>query len=156
MGLGLLAGAAAGAAGSTALNAATYLDMIVRGLPASSTPEQTIEAVDDRTPGAIPGEGENRDNRISGLGALTGIVTGVAVGAAFGVLRQAGLRPHPLLGAALSGLTVMAFTDGTMARLGVTDLRQLSISDWVADLAPHLTYGAVTWSVLRAMQDGPH
>ncbi|WP_433732443.1 hypothetical protein ACQP2Y_22635 [Actinoplanes sp. CA-051413] len=27
------------------------------------------------------------------------------------------------------------------------------VSDWVADLLPHLTYGAVTWSVLAALQD---
>src|SRR5690349_3012805 len=153
MGLGILSGAAAGAAGSTALNAATYVDMIVRGRPASSTPEETIEAIDDRTAGSIPGEGETRDNRVSGIGSLSGIVTGVAVGALFGVLRQAGIRPHPLLGAALTGLTVMAFTDGTMAKLGVSDLRQLGVSDWVADLLPHLTYGAVTWSVLAALQD---
>jgi hypothetical protein len=85
MGMGILSGAAAGAAGSTALNAATYLDMIVRGRPASSTPEQTVEAVEDRTPGSIPGEGEDRGNRV---GALSGIVTGIAVGAVFGVLRH--------------------------------------------------------------------
>ena len=37
----LLRGAAAGAAGSTALNAVTYLDMVVRGRGTSSTPERT-------------------------------------------------------------------------------------------------------------------
>ena len=38
-----LLGAAAGAAGTTALNAVTYLDMTVRGRPSSSTPEDTVE-----------------------------------------------------------------------------------------------------------------
>ena len=38
-----LAGAAAGAAGTTALNGVTYLDMAVRGRPASSTPEDTVD-----------------------------------------------------------------------------------------------------------------
>ncbi len=38
-----LLGAAAGAAGTTALNAVAYLDMAVRGRPASSTPEDTVE-----------------------------------------------------------------------------------------------------------------
>jgi hypothetical protein len=153
MGLGVVSGAVAGAAGSTALNAATYLDMIIRGRPASSTPEETVEAIDDRTPGSIPGEDDSRSNRVSGLGALSGIVTGVAVGVVFGVLRQVGVRPHPLLGSALTGLTVMAVTDGAMAKLGVSDLRRLGAADWVADLVPHLTYGAVTWSVLQALQD---
>ena len=41
----LLRGAAAGAAGTAALNAATYLDMVIQGRGASSTPEQTIETV---------------------------------------------------------------------------------------------------------------
>jgi hypothetical protein len=41
--LGLL-GAAAGAAGTTALNTVTYLDMAVRGRPTSSTPEDIVEA----------------------------------------------------------------------------------------------------------------
>jgi hypothetical protein len=35
---GVLRGAAAGAAGTTALNAVTYLDMVVRGRPASDAP----------------------------------------------------------------------------------------------------------------------
>ena len=38
----MLRGAAAGAAGTTALNVVTYLDMAVRGRPASSTPERTV------------------------------------------------------------------------------------------------------------------
>ena len=35
---GLLSGAAAGAAGTTALNVITYLDIALRGRPTSSTP----------------------------------------------------------------------------------------------------------------------
>jgi hypothetical protein len=46
MGLGILAGAAAGAAGTAALNAVTYVDMTVRGRPASDTPERTVENTD--------------------------------------------------------------------------------------------------------------
>ena len=38
LGTRLLAGIAAGAAGTTALNATTYLDMALRGRPASRTP----------------------------------------------------------------------------------------------------------------------
>ena len=42
---GILAGAAAGAAGTTALNLIAYLDMTLRGRGASSTPEDTVEKV---------------------------------------------------------------------------------------------------------------
>ena len=45
MWVGLLAGAAAGAAGTTTLNVITYLDIAVRGRPTSTTPERTVEAM---------------------------------------------------------------------------------------------------------------
>ena len=41
----LAAGTAAGAAGTTALNLVTYLDVAARGRPSSSTPEVTVEKV---------------------------------------------------------------------------------------------------------------
>ena len=56
----LLAGAAAGAAGTTALNAATYVDMALRGRPASSTPERSVEAITDRAGLSVPGDGAER------------------------------------------------------------------------------------------------
>ena len=40
---GALRGAAAGASGTTALNTLTYLDMVARARPASTTPEATVE-----------------------------------------------------------------------------------------------------------------
>jgi hypothetical protein len=42
-------GLVAGAAGTTALNAITYLDMAIRGRPASDTPERTIERLSEVT-----------------------------------------------------------------------------------------------------------
>lgn len=66
-------GAAAGAAGATALNAVTYLDMVLRGRPASSTPQQTVEKLSQLTHLPVPGDAETRSNRVSGLGPLTGI-----------------------------------------------------------------------------------
>ncbi|WP_433305681.1 hypothetical protein ACQP2F_18735 [Actinoplanes sp. CA-030573] len=148
---GILAGAAAGAAGTAALNAVTYLDMVWRGRGTSSTPEQTIEAMEERLPVSVPGEGETRDNRVSGLGSLSGIVTGVGIGAAFGVLRRAGLRPPAALSAVLIGLGAMASTDLSMASLRVSDPRSWSAADWLSDLVPHLAYGAVAAAVLEAL-----
>jgi hypothetical protein len=151
MGTGLLAGAAAGAAGTTALNAVTYLDMTIRGRGTSSTPEQTVEAVESRLPVSVPGQGEARDNRVSGLGSLSGIATGVAVGALFGVLRRAGVRLPAPVGALVVGLTAMASADLSMARLRVSDPRTWSATDWLSDLVPHLAYGAVTYATLEAI-----
>ncbi|MFI7598146.1 hypothetical protein [Actinoplanes sp. NPDC049681] len=147
----LAAGAAAGAAGTTALNAVTYLDMAVRGRPASSTPERSVEAIAERAGLSVPGEGETRDNRLGGIGALSGIATGVAVGALFGGLRAFGLRPGPLLGTVLVGLSAMAATDSSMARLGISDPRSWSAADWLSDLVPHLAYGAVVSTTLEAL-----
>jgi hypothetical protein len=36
-----------------------------------------------------------------------------------------------------------------MAALGVTDPRKWSLEEWLADLLPHLGYGAATAAVLR-------
>jgi hypothetical protein len=151
MRLGVIRGAVAGAAGTTALNAVTYLDMSMRGRPSSNTPAKTVEALAERLRVSVPGEGEVRDNRLAGLGALSGIATGAAVGVAFGVLRRLGVRPRPLLGAVLIGLTAMATTDCSMAALGVSDPRTWRVADWLSDLTPHVVYGGVTAVTLQAL-----
>jgi hypothetical protein len=148
---GLLAGAAAGAAGTAALNAATYLDMVWRGRGSSSTPEQTVEAVEDRLPVSVPGEGDTRDNRISGLGSLSGILAGIGIGAAFGVLRRAGLRPPLPVATVVVGLAAMASTNLSMTALRVSDPGSWSAADWLSDLVPHLAYGAVAAAMLEAL-----
>ena len=91
----VLRGAAAGAAGTTALNAVTYLDMTFRGRGTSSTPEQTVEALADKVHVQIPGDEEKRSNRVQGLGPLTGLVAGIGVGVLAGLARAAGLLRQP-------------------------------------------------------------
>ena len=88
-----LRGAAAGAAGTTVLNTVTYLDMVLRGRGVSSTPEKTVEVLADKAHVPIPGEGETRDNRVAGLGPLTGIAAGVGVGVLAGLGRAAPAVP---------------------------------------------------------------
>jgi len=122
---GVLIGAAAGAAGTTALNAVTYLDMVARGRPTSSTPEDTVEKLSDKAHVPVPGEGDAGQNRVAGLGPLTGLVAGVGVG----------------VGAGLG--------------VGVTDPRTWAATDWVADVVPHVVYGAVTAWVLRGLDQHP-
>jgi hypothetical protein len=144
----LIKGAMAGLAGTTALNAATYLDMVWRGRPASSTPEQVVEELAKRSGRAIPGGSQQRPNRVQALGALAGIATGVAVGAAAGQLHGVVRRLGPVLGPALVGGAAMAATDVGMYRLGVTDPKTWDASSWLSDAIPHLAYGVATWALL--------
>jgi hypothetical protein len=146
----LLRGAAAGAAGTTALNAATYLDMVISGRSTSGTPEQTIEALSERVGVDIPGNGETRENRLQALGALGGLATGVGVGAVLGLGSALGWRPGLLGGSLVSGSLAMAGGNVPMARLGISDPRQWSANDWVSDVVPHLVFGLVTYATLTA------
>jgi hypothetical protein len=148
---GAAAGAAAGAAGTTALNAVTYLDMALRGRPSSGTPAQTVEKLAGRAHIDIPGEGSTRDNRIEGIAPLTGLATGVGIGLLLGLVRAAGWRPGPVGGTTLAAAVALVGANGPMTLLGVTDPRTWSAADWVADLVPHLAYGAVTATVLDGL-----
>lgn len=148
---GALRGAAAGAAGTTALNAVTYLDMVLRGRGTSSTPEDTVEKLSDKIHVPVPGEGDERDNRVSGLGALTGIVSGVGIGGLLGVVRAAGWRPGILAGSTAATLGALLGTNGPMTALGITDPRTWPPSSWVSDVVPHLAYGVVTACVVAGL-----
>ncbi|SFB06494.1 hypothetical protein SAMN05216266_104138 [Amycolatopsis marina] len=148
----LLRGVAAGAAGTTALNAATYLDMVVRGRPASSTPEKTIERLSETTGTPIPGDDRHRQNRVSGLGALTGMLTGAGVGVAYGAARGLGWQPSFPVAVAATTAAATAGSSAPMTLLGVTDPRTWSASDWLSDLIPHLAYG-VTAVATYALTD---
>ena len=145
---GLLRGAAAGAAGTTALNVVTYLDMAVRGRPASTTPGNTVERLAETVHVTVPGDGAKRASRVEGLGALTGLVAGVGVGGLLGLARASGFRAGTLL----TTLTVLVSTNGPMTVLGVTDPRTWSAVDWISDLVPHLAYAAVVTTTLDAFE----
>jgi hypothetical protein len=146
----VLRGAAAGAAGTTALNAVTYLDMVGRGRGTSSTPEQTVEALAEKAHVQIPGDEEKRSNRVQGLGPLTGLVAGIGVGVLTGLARAAGFRTRPLVGTALTTAGVLVAANGPMTVLGITDPRTWSTTDWVSDVVPHLAYAAVVKTTMDA------
>lgn len=150
---GLLAGTAAGAAGTTALNAVTYLDMVLRARPASSTPEDTVEALAAAFGLTISGKQDQRRNRVMGLGSITGLAAGVGVGAILGMARGLGLRPRPLLGGLLAAVGAMTASNGPMAALGVSDPQTWAATDWAADIVPHLAYGVVTAAVLQGLDN---
>ena len=137
-------GALAGAAGVTALNAATYADMALRGRPASRTPEESVERVSDKAGVDLPGGPVERENRVSGVGAVSGIGAGVAVGAAYGLVRSWGVRPGRMPATLLLTLAAMVAGNGPLTALRVSDPRQWAPADWAADVLPHMAYGLVT------------
>jgi hypothetical protein len=143
----ILRGAAAGAAGTTALNVVTNLDMAVRGRPASSTPENTVEKLAETAHLVVPGQGARRTHRVEGLGALAGLVAGVGVGGLIGLARASGFRA----GTMLTTLTVVVSTNGPMTVLHITDPRTWTVVDWLSDLVPHLAYAAVVTTTLDAL-----
>ncbi|MEV6369669.1 hypothetical protein FXF53_27055 [Micromonospora sp. WP24] len=141
-------GAIAGAVGSTVLNVVTYLDMALRGRPASSTPEQVVDRVVGATHLSL---GARATNRRAGLGPLLGYATGVAAGVGFALVTR-GRRTPVTWASGLLGAGVMAMTDGSITVLKVSDPRTWRRSDWLADIVPHLAYGlaaAATWNRLR-------
>ena len=156
----VFAGLAAGAAGTTALNTVTYLDMVVRARPASSTPEETVQRVEEQTGmslSSLDSSAEAAANRRSGLGALLGIAAGLGVGALYGVLRPR-LRGMPLavLGADV-GLAANVGTTAPMSLLGVTNPARWSAGSWISDLVPHLAHGITTaavWEQLSVRRRG--
>lgn len=149
----LMKGLAAGAAGTTALNAVTLLDMALRARPASSTPEDTVRETQRRANLSLA-EDDDSDtaaNRRSAFGALMGIAAGLGTGALYGLVRPS-LPEVPLavLGVG-AGLAANVGTTGPMAAFGITDPREWPANAWAADLVPHLAYGLATVAVYEAM-----
>lgn len=140
----VIRGLIAGAAGTSALNIATYLDMATRTRPASTTPERSVQRLADLT-GVGLGEGEQAENRRAGLGPLLGYATGLGAAVCYGLLARRRL-PGPAAALALTALA-MAGSAVPMTLLGVTDPRRWTTADWAADLVPHLAYGTVAAAV---------
>ncbi|MGW4822428.1 hypothetical protein ACWEP4_26405 [Streptomyces sp. NPDC004227] len=151
----IVRGGAAGAAGTTVLNAVTYADMAWRGRPAGEAPAQVVDEIARDLGHRAPGTGGSRDNRLSGLGALAGIAVGCGTGAAVALARSAGVRMPWWLGGVVTGALAMAAADLPMARLGVSDPASWSAKDWASDVVPHLLYGLVTHGLLSAAEHRP-
>ena len=150
---GAAAGMLAGAAGATALNAVTYLDQAVRARPAGDTPGQTVDALADATGVGVPGNADERQNRLEGLGPLSGLAVGIGVGALAGMLRGYSVKVPKALAATIIGLGAMTISDATMTALKITDPRSWKPGSVAADAIPHLAYGAVTTTALHLMLD---
>ena len=147
-------GLLAGAAGTIALDVATYTDMALRGRPSSGTPATVVGIMADKmglTALGTEAKDETASNRRGGLGALLGYATGLAVGVTYGLVReQFDGVPAPLASVAVS-LAAMAASDTPIAATGASDPRTWGVSGWASDLLPHLAYGAATVAAYEAM-----
>lgn len=167
----ILAGAIAGAAGVVALNAAGYLDMLLRGRPASDMPARVAGALADEMglplliDSADEDERDDTDddeddlledaaaNRREAIGALLGMANGIGIGVAYGVARLILPRPPAWLAGAALGAAAMAASDYPAARLGLTEPRDWSATDWASDVLPHMAFGMATAIAFEAARD---
>jgi len=146
-------GAAAGAAGTAALNAVTYADMLVRARPASDVPAKAAGGLADRLhidPLRTENEEPAAEQRRQAAGALLGYATGIGVGVAYALVRPWTGRTSRLGAGAVLGLAAMAAGDTPIFLTGASDPRQWSAADWLADLVPHLAYGLVAAATFDA------
>ncbi|MBA3523826.1 MAG: hypothetical protein H0T85_04595 [Geodermatophilaceae bacterium] len=150
---GAVAGILAGMAGATALNAVTYADQAIRARPAGDTPGQTVNALADTAGVSVPGGAEERQNRLEGLGPLSGLAVGIGVGALSGLLRGFSVKVPKVVAATVVGLGAMAISDTAMTLLKISDPRTWTVRSVVADAVPHLAYGAVTVATLHRLLD---
>ncbi len=150
----LVRGAGAGAIGTLALNASTYLDVTLRGRPPSSLPSKAVGRLADIAGVDLSDEGPDSveaQNRRSGLGALLGYATGISVGVLYGVVRpRTEFVPLPVAGLA-AGAVAMAASDSSLVASGTTDPCQWALSGWLADVIPHAVYGLATAAVFEAL-----
>jgi hypothetical protein len=140
----------AGLAGTSALNAVTYLDMAVRARPASSVPQEAAGRLADAAHINL-GPEDRAANRRSGLGPILGYVSGVGTSALLTALS--GRRLPVPVAAVLLGAGAMVLSDAPLVALGVTDPRRWSGVDWIADVIPHLAYGFVAAATWRMLSD---
>ncbi|MCA1844149.1 MAG: hypothetical protein LC792_13385 [Actinobacteria bacterium] len=147
LGHGLLAGAA----GTMALDATTYADMLLRGRPASQLPGEGAVRVAKRAGVDLQGDDEPTRARREGLGTLLGYATGAAVcvAAAFVLGDRAG-RSVVAHGLTL-GASAMLASMLPMAAEGLSDPREWGLEGWLEDIVPHAAYGLAAAAALRAL-----
>lgn len=152
----LLVGAIAGAAGTIALDVASYTDMAARGRPASDMPAEVVRRIAERTGTsalARPPEqsSDGTKARRSALGALSGYAVGLGIGMMYGLARPF-VRPVPLAVSAFAvGGIAMLATDMPASKLRATDLSTWGVSGWLSDAIPHAIYGLTVAIVFEAL-----
>ncbi len=106
--------------------------MPVRGRGSSSAPQDLVGAVADRADVEIPGDDDERDNRLAGLGPLLGTGVGVVVGAmaglVIGALRKRGITPSAPVPVLLIGAAAMALADVPLKLFGISEPSEWEVS----------------------------
>ncbi|GAA2105284.1 hypothetical protein GCM10009780_56980 [Actinomadura alba] len=146
-------GAVAGAVGILALDAVGYLDMAVRGRPASELPGRLVDRLAELAGVEVPREDEDWRNRASAIGALLGYGVGLVTGAVFGAVRAGGLRLRAPVAAVAVGAAAMAMSDVPLVLSGLTDPRTWGLAGWASDIVPHLAFGVATVATFEALND---
>ena len=153
-----------------ALNVAAYLDMLVRGRPASKLPGDVAGRLADEVgvpldfdleidADATDADDDDDDevsgrvaNRQEALGALLGYSNGVGIGLAYSLVRLALPQPPTWFAGAALGTLAMISSDYPATRLGLTDPQTWSGVDWLSDVIPHMTFGIVTAATFEAIK----
>lgn len=148
---GLARGAAAGAAGSTALSVVSGADAALAARPPSNVPQRVVADLTERADVRGAGRSAERALRMGALGPVAASLTGIVSGAVAGGRAPRGLRPPTAAGGPLLGAAAMLATDGPAALTGVSDPRAWAARDWVSDVPPHLAYGLTTHQTLVAL-----
>jgi hypothetical protein len=154
----IVIGAIAGAAGTVALDIATYADMAIRGRSSSNAPAKMVENAANiaHLPLSSKGVGSNdstAQNRESGIGALLGYVNGLGTGALYGLLRPRLGDVSIPVASIVVGLAAMAESDVPLVTLRASNPKTWGFSGWAADIIPHLIYGLVTVATYEALAD---
>jgi hypothetical protein len=151
LGQGLLTGVA----GTMALDATTYADMLLRGRPASRLPGEAAAKLAAQAGIDLLGDAEKTKARREGLATLLGYATGVTVGMA-GALVLGGRRARrrSVLGRALLfGGSAMVAANVPLAMQGLTDPRRWGLEGWLEDVLPHAAYGLAAAAALEVLND---
>ncbi|MFE2547458.1 hypothetical protein ACFXGI_02690 [Streptomyces sp. NPDC059355] len=148
----VLHGAVAGLAGTTALNMAGYVDIVFRGRPISDTPEITVRTLAAKLHVRIPGDEQIQENRIAGLGPLTGYAVGMGMGVALSLAQAAGWLPTKASRYAVASLFALTVTNMPIFLLGISDPRTWAPSDWVSDIIPHGLFAVVTVQAIEKLE----
>lgn len=146
--VGLAAGALAGAAGTTAHNAVTYLHQALTGTASPSSPASDVPA---RTAGDADDAVVDSAKRPDAAGPLGGIGIGVGVGMLAGALRGVSTTPPQPVAALAVGGAAWAAALGASAATG--NARSTSATETVVEALSHLAHGAVTVIALHWMLD---